>query len=211
MQRVTPVAPRRWPRAWFLLASAVCLGLSWWAVHASSREVVEATSHPPPGRCGTVWLSWVGGCRGIVLLELAGSQSSAQTVVSAIRDAGATPAAVQSVQLDYLLIISYMAFLVFLAWTVAVLKGVWEVTWLRRLLYLVAALQGVAGVLDGGENVGLFAMLEAPSVPPGVAEWTYWMSAVKWWLIAVGLVAPLLALAGRPLLTRAKAWRRGAA
>lgn len=206
-----PLAPRRWPRGWFLLAGAVCLGLSLWAVQSASREVVQATSHLPPGRCGAVWVSWINGCRGLVLLELAGDQASAQAIVRAIKHAGVTDAAVQSVELDYLLIVSYMAFLVFLAVTASAVRGLWDVTWVRRALYLVAALQGVAGVLDGIENVGLFAMLKAASVPPGVAEWTCRVSAVKWWLIAAGIVVPVLALAARPLLARGKVWRRGGA
>jgi hypothetical protein len=207
----TPLEPRRWPRGWFLLAGVVCLGLSLWAVQSASRQVVQATSHLPPGRCGAVWVAWIHGCQGLVLLELAGSQASAQTIVKAIEDAGVTDPAVTAVELDYLLIICYMAFLVFLAATVAGVRGLWDVTWVRRALYLVAALQGVAGVLDGIENVGLFAMLKAASVPPGVAEWTCRVSAVKWWLIAAGIVVPVLALAARPLLARGKVWRPGGA
>jgi hypothetical protein len=203
--------PQRLPAGWFLLATAICFALSFCAVQSSSRDVVQATAHIPPGQCGKVWLHLIGGCRGLVLLQLAGSQASAQTVVNAIRDSSAVNVAVRSVQLDYLLILSYVAFLVFLAATVAGLRGLRDITWVRRVLSLVASLQGVAGVLDGLENVGLFAMLAADNVAPGVAEWTFLVSSVKWWLLGVGFVAPVLALIAWPFLLRRRSAERAGA
>jgi hypothetical protein len=199
-----PLQPQRWPAGWFLVASAIGFGLSLLAVWCSSRDVDRATSHVPPGQCATAKLPPIPRCRGLVLLQLAGSQESADTIVKVIRDSSAMKQAVRSVQLDYVLIPFYVAFLGIFGAAVASLKGLRDYKWVRRVLFLVASLQGVAGVLDGVENVGLFAMLAACKVQRGVAEWTFWVSWAKWWLIGVGFAAPLLAFIVWALLIRGR-------
>lgn len=190
---LTWTPPRYKPRR-LLIFAAVCLGLCWWAMRSSSNAVATATrSIPPGGGCQAVWIGWVGGCRGIVLLELAGSRTVAEPIVARIRGAGVSASAVRSVELDYLLIICYVGLLALAASAVADLDGVWQIRWLRRTLLAVALLQVVAGTLDGLENVGLFTMLEADVVADNIAYWTFWISAVKWWLIGIGIVVPLLA------------------
>lgn len=220
----------RWfnpPRGVFFV-SAICLGLSFWKLNASSGEVAKATDGNgiPEGRCSEVW--WLpASCSGIVQLQLAGSQAVAQTIVTGIQHRNAMSAAKTNVQLDYLLILSYVVCLGFFGATVAGMKGLqgssW-VRWVRRALLSVVLLQAAAGLLDGLENVGLFAMLQsctvAPSVAegpfrfpevkwalidlfamlrtctvaPGVAEWTFRFSAVKWALIDLGAGLPAVVL-----------------
>jgi hypothetical protein len=196
--------PPGWYGGWFLLAALIFVGVWWWILDPLSDKIAQATENMPQGRCGEVtWLPLLHGCRGLVLLQLAGNQDTAQTIVNTIRapEAGdAVAAALKSVKLDYFLILSYVACLGFLAATLAGSKRVRNVTWLRRALLFVLVLQAVAGVLDGVENVGLFAMLQAKTVTAAVAERTFWASVVKWWLIAAGLAAPVLSVLAMPLL-----------
>jgi hypothetical protein len=189
--------PHGWYGGWFLLVALILVGFWWWKLDPLSDKVARATENMPEGRCAEVtWLPLVHGCRGLVLLQLAGNRDTAETIVNAIRDgevADARAAALKSVKLDYFFILSYVACLGFLAATLASWKRIRDVTWLRRALLFVVALQAVAGVLDGMENMGLFAMLQS-NITSAVAERTYWASVVKWWLIAAGLAAPVLAL-----------------
>jgi hypothetical protein len=181
--------PPRWP----LIVAAVCLTLSVRGIGPFTRKMAEATGSDQQG-CGSVpWLkvSRLNACRGIVLLELAGSKSEATRIVRRIRAGCACPAAMKSVKLDYFLILSYVALLGFFGATVA---GLTELTFLRWTLLFVVFLQGVAGVLDGLEDIGLFAMLKDDYSWPKVAEWTWLISAVKWWLIFAGAVAPVFGL-----------------
>jgi hypothetical protein len=180
--------PSRWRPDRFLFVALVCLGLTCLALLWSSRPVTAATATLPTARCEATWAGVVGWCRGLVLLQLAGDSASAAEVVQAVRVAEATPAAVRSVRLDYLFILFYVACLGFLGAFVAGFKAVGRVG--RAIVLLVAALQGVAGLLDGVENVGLLEMLQAPSVSPAVAERTFWVAATKCWLIAAGVLVP---------------------
>jgi hypothetical protein len=183
--------PSRWHPLRFLLVALICFAVTLLLLCRSSREVTAATGALPTTRCAeTTWAGLVGWCRGLVLLQLAGDPASAETVVQAVRQPkDVTPAAVRSVRLDYLFILSYVACLGFLGATVASFKAVGRVG--RVIVLLFAALQGVAGVLDGIENVGLLEMLNAPSVMPGVAERTFWVAVTKWWLTAAGALVPL--------------------
>ena len=160
----------RWfdPPQGVFYAAAICVGASFWALNSSSGEVAKATDGNgiPRGRCGEVW--WVpASCNGIVQLQLAGSQAVAQTIVTAIQHRDAMRAAKTNVQLDYLLILSYVACLGFFGATVADMKGLQGSTWVRGVrwaLLSVVLLQAAAGLLDGLENVGLFAMLQSGTV-----------------------------------------------
>ena len=186
----------RWfdPPQGVFYAAAICVGASFWVLNSSSGEVAKATDGNgiPRGRCGEVW--WVpASCHGIVQLQLAGNQAVAQTIVTAIEHRDALSAAKTNVQLDYLLILSYVACLGFFGATVADMKGLQGSTWVRGVrwaLLSVVPLQAAAGLLDGLENVGLFAMLQTYPVAPDVAERTFWFSAAKWALIDLGAGLP---------------------
>jgi hypothetical protein len=185
-----------WVPGSLLLAGLVGFWISWRAIRESSDEVAAATAGISRSRCDAVpWLRRLDACRGIVLLQLAGNGNSAQKVVAAIRDSGKTEAAVTNVQLDYFLIPSYVAALVFFSATLAALAGFIKLALirvpLRTILVIAAALAPVAGALDGLENVGLRTMLLAHPIRPHVPEWTYWASLWKWRLIAIGLTVPL--------------------
>ena len=195
--------PGRWHALWFLLASVLLVCLCWFALRPTKNRVDAATQGLSVGRCAELPLLPVfGGCEGLVLLQLAGSQAPAQTIVNVIRSGGAAEAAVTSVKLDFLFILSYVAMFGFLGATVAGLERVRSMSWLRRLVLLVVLLVGVAGVLDGVENVGLFAMLTGDAVAREVPEWTFQAARAKWWLIGAGAVFPLLASAVAALAPR---------
>jgi hypothetical protein len=193
--------PRWWKPVWgWLFVTAVFFGWNWHRMSPSTRKVAATTTSLEKDKCGSVqWLRWkrIDGCHGIVLLELAGSEPAARKIVANIRAGCACPAAIKSVKLDYFLIFSYVALLGFFGAAVAGLKALdrfrW-LRWLRRALLLVVFLQGVAGVLDGLEDVGLFAMLKGDYSWPKVAEGTFLVSTVKWWLILAGALAPVVGL-----------------
>jgi hypothetical protein len=55
--------------------------------------------------------------------------------------------------------------------------------------------------------VGLFAMLvgrDIPGVPGGVPAWTFRVATVKWYLVTVGFLVPVGAVAAMLLLDRRK-------
>lgn len=195
--------PARWHARGFLLASLLLFGLCWFALKPFKDRVDAATKGLSVGRCAELpLLPGFGSCEGLVLLQLAGSQVPAQTIVNVIRSRGAAEAAVTSVKLDFLFILSYVVVLGFLGATVAGLERVRRISWLRRLVLLVVLLVGLAGVLDGVENVGLFAMLTGGAVEREVSEWTFQAARAKWWLIGAGAVFPLLAIAVSALARR---------
>lgn len=199
--------PPQWPRWRYLFASACLVALSFVLLCWSSRGVSAVTQDLAKGNCRSGWLVFVP-CNGLTRLQLASDRVTAVAVLDAIDSIPAIKAAaVRSVQLDYFLILSYVTFLGFFGAAVASLKGPRKVPWVRRTLLVVVLLQGVAGLLDGVENIGLLAMLSSAAydIPDSVPRWTFVVSAIKWWLIAIGLVVPLLALAGTGLLARSPA------
>ena len=162
----------------------------------STRKVATATANIQHGECEAALPPVIRRfCDGMVLLGVAGNPGSAREIVDSIQAGSKTQAAVTSLDLDYILIPSYVAFLAFfgaaMACVAGLLKPGWFRTSLRAVLVIVAASMPVAGVLDGIEDVGLRTMLLAQGIPPGVAEWTFSVSRWKWWLIAIGLAVPL--------------------
>lgn len=185
--------PARWHSGRYVLGSLLLAAACWWTLRHVSVTVDQATRGLSLDRCaGVPWLQVVGECEGLVLLQLADSRDEAQKIVTAIRARSAGKALV-SVKLDYLFILSYVAFLGLLGAAVAGTQRVRGIPWLRRLLLLLVLLQGVAGLLDGIENVGLFTMLNRGNIEPDIPRWTSWAAVMKWRLIGAGLALPVLA------------------
>ena len=187
------------------LAALLCVAAMMWKLSGPLGEVAQATSTLDQDGCGAVpWLR-LGLCRGIVRLALIRDPGAAGAIVQAISDAGKTDAAKTSIRLDYFFIPAYVALLGSLGFIAARLAELLGFTRLVPWLCFVVGLQLGAGVLDGMENVGLFAMLvgrDMPGLPGGVPAWTFWVATVKWYLVTVGFLVPVGALAVMLLLDR---------
>ena len=188
------------------LAALLCFAVTLWKLSGQFEEVAQVTSAPGQDGCGAVpWLR-LGLCRGIVLLSLTRDPGAAAALVQTI-SARTADAAKTSIRLDYFFIPAFVALLGFLGATAARLAELLGFTRLIPWLLLVVGLQLVAGVLDGIENVGLFATLvgrDIPGVPGGVAAWTFRVATVKWYLVTVGFLVPVGAVAAMLLLDRRK-------
>jgi hypothetical protein len=139
-ERVHPRRPGLWRWFWGLLAATLGLGiLAGWVEHQCGGLRNTAAPH------------------GIVSLEVAGDPTAARIILQSWGPA-CIVAAARTVWIDYLFIVAYVTFLHFLcAWasgkfgrrsSLAATFGRW-----------VAGAQLVAGLCDGGENIGLLVML----------------------------------------------------
>ena len=189
------------------VAALLCVAVTLWKVSGPFEEVAQVTSAPGKDGCGAVpWLR-LGVCRRIVLLSLTRDPGAAAAIVQTISDAGKADAAKTSIRLDYFFIPAYVALLGFLGAIAARLAELLGFTRLIPWLFLVVGLQLVAGVLDGIENVGLFAMLvgrDIPGLPGGVPAWTFWVATAKWYLVTLGFLVPVGSLAVMLLHDRRK-------
>jgi len=180
------------------LAALLCVAVTMWRLSGPLGEVAWATSTLDLDGCGAVpWLR-LGLCHGIIRLALTRDPGEAEAIVRTIADAGKEDAATTSIRLDYFFIPAYVALLGFLGAIAARVAELLGYTRLIPWLCLVVGLQLVAGVLDGMENVGLFAMLvgrDIPGLPGGVPAWTFWVATAKWYLVTLGFLVPVGALA----------------
>jgi hypothetical protein len=187
------------------LAALLCVAVTMWRLSDPLGEVASATSTLDQDGCGAVpWLR-LGLCHGIIRLALIRDPGAAAAIVQTISDAGKADAAKTSIRLDYFFIPAYVALLGFLGLIAARLAEPLGFARLIPWLCLVVGLQLGAGVLDGLENVGLFAMLvgrDIPGLPGGVPAWTFWAATAKWYLVTLGFLVPVGALAVMLLLDR---------
>src|SRR3954471_12119639 len=181
------------PLAWLCIAALLVCVVCMLSLKAPVAKVRTALDGMQVNSCRNVpWLAWTHACHGMALLELADDPGTAQTLVSALYPApGALDAAIHQTELDYFFILSYAAFLCLWSINVAHRADELQRQRTRAVLLCVAVLQPIAGVLDGFENIGLFSMLTTGTVTGGVHAWTLGVSTAKWWLLALGLLAPI--------------------
>jgi hypothetical protein len=127
--------------------------------------------------------------RGIVSFELAGDVSSARAILDSW-DARARAHAGFSLGFDFVFLILYSTTIACAcAWGARGLGEVWRP--LAPVGPLLAWGQWLAGLLDAVENTALWVILaDGPSVPWPRLAW--WCAAIKFTLVALGLLCALL-------------------
>lgn len=181
-----------WACVWALAASVVC-GI--W-LSGSAKEVGAVVDDLKVSQCASViWLENLNGCHGMAQLELPRDVIWAQTALDKLAGSNHLNAAIENVERDYVFILAYAAFLCLwsIHTSIAAFRSKRKV--LGIVLLVVAFLQPAAGVLDGLENIGLFALLDpyrvSPAhIDPAAVSWTLTVSTIKWWLVGLGVVAP---------------------
>lgn len=117
---------------------------------------------------------------GILSFEFAGTAANAQRMVASWND-GARDAAQLGLWVDFLFIPAYSSAIALGCWLV---RRRWRD---HRVGVVLAYLQPVAGLLDMVENVSLLRILDG-QVTEGLAATAWWCAAVKFAIVAAGLI-----------------------